>query len=171
MICRLVRILRRLSTFLKFGGPDLRVSLPGRLERLLAGFTSTIGVVVFLLAASIDPYEATGKAKTFGVHQQLGLPPCIMLEFLGVPCPSCGMTTSVSLVVHGDPVAAWQANMVGVFLSAGGGWAVAWLALLAAGMPRRDRLSAECTVLYLAVGGALLLVMRYVGLLWQMSAF
>lgn len=31
-----------------------------------------------------------------GTHLQLGLPPCFFLHFTGMPCPSCGLTTSVS---------------------------------------------------------------------------
>lgn len=32
----------------------------------------------------------------FGTHRQLGLPPCAFLHFTGIPCPSCGLTTSVA---------------------------------------------------------------------------
>src|SRR5262249_10810293 len=31
-----------------------------------------------------------------GTHEQLGLPPCAFLHFTGIPCPACGLTTSVA---------------------------------------------------------------------------
>lgn len=36
------------------------------------------------------------SADGVGTHRQLGLPPCAFLHFTGVPCPGCGLTTSVA---------------------------------------------------------------------------
>lgn len=74
------------------------------------------------------------------------------------------MTTSVSLVAHGDPVAAWHANWAGVFIGGSGLVATVWLGLLACGIPRRPRFSAESTILALTVCGAVVVIIRYLGI-------
>jgi hypothetical protein len=35
-------------------------------------------------------------------HRQLGLPPCGFYHMTGLPCPTCGCTTAVSHVAHGQ---------------------------------------------------------------------
>lgn len=39
--------------------------------------------------------------------------PCPLRTLTGVPCPLCGMTTSVEASLHGHPVAALAANPAG----------------------------------------------------------
>ena len=64
-----------------------------------------------------------------GTHRQLGLPPCTFSLLFGVRCPTCGMTTAWSNVMHGRATAALQANVCGVLLAlatfGGGGWCLA----------------------------------------------
>src|SRR5262249_12530118 len=59
-----------------------------------------------------------------GIHTQAGLPPCIFQLVTGVPCPSCGLTTSFALLVRGDVRNSVRANGVGTVL------ALFWLALI-----------------------------------------
>lgn len=67
-----------------------------------------------------------------GTHQQLGLPPCTVVQLLGARCPACGMTTSWAHLVRGRPVAAMRANtggaLLGVLAAAGSIWTLgsAW---------------------------------------------
>ncbi|MDW8107300.1 MAG: DUF2752 domain-containing protein, partial [Armatimonadota bacterium] len=53
-----------------------------------------------------------------GTHQQLGLPPCAIYLLTGRKCPSCGLTTSVSALLHGQLTLAWRANPIGFLIVA-----------------------------------------------------
>jgi hypothetical protein len=78
-------------------------------------FAGVIGVALWL-----DPYErnadGTATAKTMETHRQMGLPRCNSVEYLGKPCPACGMTTSFALLAHADVVNSLKANWVGTLL-------------------------------------------------------
>jgi len=137
----------------------------GRFERLLAGFVAAVACAAFTVAAVVNPYDHDGRPRTHGTHRQLGLPPCTMLSTVGFPCPSCGMTTAIALVAHGDVPAACRANWAGVLLATVGAAVALWLGLLAVGMPRPPRLSAEFTILAFTIAGASAAIVRYVGVL------
>ena len=59
----------------------------------------------------------TPSAQGYGTHQQLGLPPCSLIQLTGRRCPACGMTTAWAHVVRGEFVSAVRANSGGVLLS------------------------------------------------------
>ena len=86
-----------------------------------------------------------------GTHQQLGLPPCTIYYLTGRPCPSCGLTTSVSAIIHGQFALAWRANPIG-FLIVAGAAAVACNSLMALVWGRSVRLeNTRFTLLLLAL--------------------
>jgi hypothetical protein len=73
---------------------------------------------VFVTAVWLNPYNQDGTARTGETHLQLGLQPCTFKTATGgLPCPSCGMTTSFSLLMHGDPLNSLKANWVGTLLA------------------------------------------------------
>jgi phosphotransferase system glucose/maltose/N-acetylglucosamine-specific IIC component len=82
-----------------------------------------LGIALFLtaifgIALWLNPYDGNGEARTMETHRQLGLPPCTFYDKTGLPCPSCGMTTSFSLLIRGDVGNSLRANFVGTLLAA-----------------------------------------------------
>ena len=75
-------------------------------------------ITVFVIAVRLNPYGPDGRARTMETHRQMGLPPCTFYQLTGLPCPSCGMTTSFALLVRGDVVNSVRANAVGTLLAA-----------------------------------------------------
>ncbi len=65
-----------------------------------------------LLAAAMLAPDPAG----YGTHEQWRLPPCSFLIETGLPCPTCGLTTSMSAMAHGDVSAAAKAQPFGVVL-------------------------------------------------------
>jgi hypothetical protein len=109
----------------------LPVAYPARMRRVtrvvLVGMAATL-TAVFAAAAWIRPYDDAGNPQSMATHTQLGLPECSMVRVTGKPCPACGMTTSFSLLVHGDLWSSMKANWVGTLLAA------FWLALIPWGL-------------------------------------
>lgn len=77
-------------------------------SRIAAGVVGVLLITVLGVARWLTPSE-TG----YGTHTQLGLLPCVMKEFLGMPCPSCGMTTSFAWTMDGNLGRALVANPAG----------------------------------------------------------
>ena len=87
-----------------------------------AGLAGIIGA--FALALSLQP-----DPQGMGTHQQLGMPPCTMYMLIGLPCPTCGMTTAFAHMVRLQVFDAFRSQPFGVlvFLSAllSAGWCMA----------------------------------------------
>lgn len=75
---------------------------------LILGLTASM--VVLALVAEPDP-------RGFGTHEQLGLWPCRMKQFTGLPCPGCGVTTSVTHAVQGRPLEALRVQPLGLLVA------------------------------------------------------
>jgi len=68
-----------------YSGPDKAFSIA------VAAFSAA----VLRLASSLHP-----SARGIGTHEQLGLVPCRFHLLTGIPCPSCGLTTSFAYAAH-----------------------------------------------------------------------
>ncbi len=99
--------------------PAPRFSWLVRLAMVLGG-----GVLVVMLAVAA---RLTPSARGMGTHQQLGLPPCSLVMWAGMRCPSCGMTTSWSHLMRGNVPAAVRANSGGTLLALAAITAGPWL--------------------------------------------
>lgn len=78
------------------------------------GMLATLGLVLVTLlgtAAFLTP-----NRNGMGTHQQLGLPPCSMVQILRVRCPACGMTTSWAYLLNGQVLSSLRANAGGTLL-------------------------------------------------------
>ncbi len=80
--------------------------------RISSGAFCLFLIAGFLLAANLSP-----SPRGYGTHQQLGLPPCSIQVLFGIPCPSCGMTTSFCWFVRGEILKSAQANLAGLYLA------------------------------------------------------
>lgn len=62
-------------------------------------------------AASLPPQKAG-----YGTHEQLNQPPCSFLVRYHIPCPTCGMTTSMAAMARARAAEAFAAQPAGVIL-------------------------------------------------------
>jgi hypothetical protein len=85
---------------------------------LFAGSLSSV-LAIALLGLLVDP-----DPRGFGTHEKLGLAPCRAIQWWNIPCPGCGVTTSVTQIAHGDFLAG--------FVTQPFGWVVVGTAVTAA---------------------------------------
>lgn len=81
-----------------------------------------------LLALLATARWLTPDVRGLGTHEQLGLPPCGFYLWYGLPCPSCGMTTSWAWLTRGEIFQAVRQHfggaLLGVYSLLLGTWAV-----------------------------------------------
>lgn len=88
---------------------------------------------LFLIAGFCLAFRLEPSPRGYGTHQQLGLPPCSIQFLFGIPCPSCGMTTSFAWYIRGQWGLAWQANPAGFYLAVLCTLLIPWSLISAAG--------------------------------------
>jgi len=94
----------------------------GRRERWLAATAGAALLGLLFVAAMLKP-----SPLHQGTHRQLGLPPCTFSALFGLPCPTCGMTTSWAHLVRGEWMRAMQSNAGGAVLGVLALAAAPWL--------------------------------------------
>jgi hypothetical protein len=81
-------------------------------NRFLSLMISAGCLTVLMIAAHLTPSPA-GVAT----HTELGMAECQFLARTGIPCPSCGMTTSFSLFVRGKILGSLYVQPMGCVLA------------------------------------------------------
>jgi len=69
-------------------------------------------LTILCIAALLTP-----SRRGFGTHTGLGLPQCEFLARTGIPCPSCGMTTSFAWFVRGHLLRSFYVQPMGFILA------------------------------------------------------
>lgn len=84
----------------------------GIAPRLVMTACAIGGATILGVAAWLEP--ALGG---IGTHTQLGISPCTWPSLVGVPCPSCGMTTAFACAADGNFVDSLRAQPAGFLLA------------------------------------------------------
>jgi hypothetical protein len=131
---------------------------------LLVAGSGLLSMLIVAACLSPDP-------NGMGTHQQLGLPPCSMVQWFQLRCPACGMTTSWSLMMHGQPGIAFAANSGGALLALGALVSAPWMLVTAvAGRYLLAPPSQEWLVaITLSIAGVTLVdwIVRNWGVVWE----
>ncbi len=89
-------------------------TMPAWQARLLGA-----GMALTLAAPLVIAWWLQPDGRGWGTHHQLGMAPCGMLVSTGLPCPSCGMTTSFAHAVRLQWWRAFLAQPAGFALALG----------------------------------------------------
>jgi hypothetical protein len=96
-------------------------------QRLLALTVALACVAPLVVAAQLTP-SPTGV----GTHSEMGFASCQFLDRTGLPCPTCGMTTSFAWFARGNLLASAYVQpmgFVGALLAAAGFWIGLYIAV------------------------------------------
>src|SRR6188768_2150254 len=85
----------------ELGGPGILAEAPPRSRRSFEHWLVMLVPLAGLALIAVFAFVVEPDARGFGTHEKLGLPACKMMEWFGVPCPGCGVTTSVALASRG----------------------------------------------------------------------
>lgn len=107
-------------------------------QRLVA-----LGVSLACLAVLVTAVWITPSRAGVETHRQLGLAECQFLRTSGLPCPSCGMTTSFAWFARGNIVASLYVQPMGTLLATAAAcafWAGLYIAITGKPVHRLMRL-------------------------------
>lgn len=99
--------------------PARRTWLGGREYLSAQGRLAWLGVGLCCAATLAVGAWLRPDPRGYGTHEGLGMPPCSFMLNTELPCPTCGMTTAFSCLLHGHPVDSFMAQPAGLGLCIG----------------------------------------------------
>jgi len=78
-----------------------------------------VTAAVFLVSVAVlgVAFYLSPNTDGVGTHTGLGLPACGLYDNTGIPCATCGMTTSFSYAAHGNLIASFVTQPAGALLA------------------------------------------------------
>jgi len=92
-------------------------------QRFIALGVGASCLMMLVTAAWLKP-----NPEGYGTHTEMGLAKCTFFARTGLPCPSCGMTTSWAWFVRGNIEASLYVQPMGAVLAVAAVWCV-WVGL------------------------------------------
>ena len=80
--------------------------------RLVCLLVASGSLTMLIIGARLSP-----SAKGISTHEALGMPRCQFEYRTGIPCPSCGYTTSVTHFAHGQIAASLYVQPMGFVIA------------------------------------------------------
>ncbi len=137
--------------------PAPRITMRGRVWALVLMLGS---LAVLVTASQVNP-DPSGE----GTHVALGMLPCQFLVKTGLPCISCGMTTSFAHFARGQWLSAFYVQPMGAllaFLTAATFWSAAYITITARPAHRALRFVPVLPILWF------LLIFAFVAWAWKL---
>jgi len=88
-----------------------------RLENPIIGRLYALGLALAAVTILVIAFRLVPSDAHMGTHRQLGLPKCGFVVMTGYPCPTCGMTTAFSFMVHGRIFEALRSHVAGSIMA------------------------------------------------------
>jgi len=129
-----IRIIPDTAANLSHAPPAIFASPADARRESTLGRLIALGISLGCLAVLITAARLTPSPTGMETHLSLGLQRCAFHDRTGLPCPSCGMTTSFAWFVRGNLAASLYVQPMGTLLAFAAAvtvWAGAYVAIAA----------------------------------------
>ncbi len=119
------------------------------------------GATVLGIASRLEPNPAG-----LGTHRQLGLPPCQFEQVTGLPCATCGCTTSFSHAANGSLLDAFLTQPFGALLAV-----MTAMAVIISGYALATNMQIMPVLRFIGRGRVIAVLLAYMMLAWGYAIY